>query len=68
MLQVHKFTLLDFGNMIYVEKKKCSVLQLCLPTYITVLVSAPGRPVAQLVEAPRYKPGSIPDGVVGIFP
>jgi hypothetical protein len=26
-----------------------------------------GHAVAQLVEALRYKPGSIPDGVIGIF-
>ena len=33
----------------------------------SVITESRGHAVAQLVETLRYKPGSIPDGVIGIF-
>jgi hypothetical protein len=42
----------------------------CSSGSVTVLLLYCGRPVARLVEAPRYKPkvaGSITDGVIGII-
>jgi hypothetical protein len=35
--------------------------------YFTIHFVLRGHALAQLVEALRYKPGSIPDGVIGIF-